>query len=173
MQPILFAVLAGLSWGLGELCTKLVLASGQVGPMTILLARAALALPPAIIVYLLAMHVFKSEPTHWLRAPTPILLKLALGSALAAGFAGVFFFYLGLSAGQLSVVKPIAFTVGPAIATLLAWLILKEPMNTPKALGIALVLVGITLIAGFGGHSHSPTASPTPTPHATDPAGQR
>jgi uncharacterized membrane protein len=166
MNPILYAILAGLCWGLGEFCTKSVLASGQVGPMTILLVRTLLAAPPAILVYLLAMHAFKSEPVQWWRADTPVLVKLTLGSAIAAGFGGVLFFYLGLSAGQLSVVKPIAFTVGPAIATLLAWMVLKEPMNAPKALGVALVLIGIILIAGFGGHTaqHSPTTPPSTQP---------
>lgn len=151
MKAIVFAVLAGVCWGLGELCTKSVLASKQVGPMTVLLVRTLLAAPPAIAAYVLAMHVFKSEPTGWIRADGPVMAKLLLGSALAAGFGGVLFFYLGLANGQITVVKPIAFTVGPAIAVVLGWLVLKEPMNLAKGLGVVMVLAGIVLIAGFGG----------------------
>lgn len=150
MKPVLFAVLAGLCWGLGELFTKAVLDSQRVGPMTILLVRTALALPPALIVYIIFYHILRSEPQQWWRADTPILLKLALGSALLAGFGGVFFFYLGLAHGGIGVVKPIAFTLGPAIAVLLSWLVLHEHMNIPKAIGIVMVLAGVVLIARFG-----------------------
>jgi drug/metabolite transporter (DMT)-like permease len=166
MKAILFAVLAGLCWGVGELCTKSVLSSGKVGPMTVLLVRTAVALPPALLAYWLAMSVFKSEPPGWIRAPTPVTAKLLLGSALGAGFGGVLFFYLGLANGQVSVVKPIAFTVGPAAAVLLSWLVLKEPMNPPKAIGVGLVLAGIVLIAGFGGQHAKQTPA---TPAASSP----
>lgn len=162
MKAIIFAVLAGLCWGIGELCTKSVLSSGKVGPMTVLLVRTAVALPPAVLAYWLAMSVLKTEPTGWLRAETPVMVKLLLGSALGAGFGGVLLFYLGLANGQVSVVKPIAFTVGPAAAVLLSWLVLKEPMNAPKAIGVGLVLAGIVLIAGFGGGHASPPAGQPP-----------
>jgi uncharacterized membrane protein len=155
MKAVIFAVLAGVCWGLGELFTKSVLNSGRVGPMTVLLVRTAAALPPALLVYVLFYHALRTEPQQWWRADTPVLMKLVLGSALLAGFGGVFFFYLGLSHGGISVVKPIAFTVGPAIAVLLAWLVLREQMNMPKAIGIVMVLVGVVLIARFG-HDEAP-----------------
>ena len=153
MKAIVFAVLAGVCWGLGELFTKSVLHSKQVGPMAVLVVRTAVALPPALIASMVAVKVIGSESHAWVRADTPVLAKLVFGSAMLAGFGGVFFFYLGLAHGQITVVKPIAFTVGPAVAVVLAWLFLKEPMNVPKALGVALVLAGIVLIAGFGGHA--------------------
>lgn len=143
----MFAVLAGLCWGVGELFTKSVLHSGRVGPMTVLLARAMVSLPPALIAYAVAYSLLKREPEGWWRAGTPLLLKLALGSALLAGFAGVFFFYLGLASGQISMVKPIAFTVGPAVAVVLAWAVLGESMSPGKIAGVAMVLLGVVLIA--------------------------
>lgn len=150
MKPVVFAVLAGVCWGVGELFTKSVLHSGRVGPMTVLLARAVVALPPAVFAYFVAYHVLKAEPAGWWRAGAPLLTRLALGSALLAGFGGVFFFYLGLATGPISVVKPIAFTVGPAVAVLLAWLLLNEPMPATKLLGVGLVVAGVVLIAGPG-----------------------
>lgn len=155
MKAVIFALLAGVCWGLGEVFTKTVLSSGRIGPMTVLLVRTAVALPPALMVYLLAYHAFRMEPQQWWRAESGLLMKLVLGSSLLAGFGGVFFFYLGLANGGISVVKPIAFTVGPAIAVLLAWLVLREPMNAPKLVGVAMVLMGVVLIAGFG---HAPPA---------------
>lgn len=153
MKAVLLAVLAGVCWGVGEVFTKSVLHSGRVGPMTVLLVRALMTVPPALVAYLVAYSLLKSEPRGWWQAGTPLMLKLALGSALLAGFAGVFFFYLGLASGDISVVKPIAFTVGPAVAVLLAWFVLKEPMTPAKLTGVALVLVGVVLIAGTGSAS--------------------
>ena len=34
MKAVLFALAAGLCWGIGEVCTKSVLHSGKVGPLT-------------------------------------------------------------------------------------------------------------------------------------------
>lgn len=148
MKAIVFAVLAGLCWGIGELFTKSVLHSGKVGPMTVVLVRALVGVPAAVAAYLVAYSLLRSEPLGWWRVDTPLMLKLLLGSALLAGFGGVFFFYLGLSYGPISAVKPIAFTVGPAVAVLLAWLVLREPMGAMKAVGVVLVLAGVVLIAG-------------------------
>ncbi len=133
--------------GSGELFTKSVLHSGKVGPMTVLMARALVALPPALIAYVVAYSVLKTEPAEWWKAGSPLMLRLALGSALLAGFAGVFFFYLGLASGQISVVKPIAFTVGPAVAVVLAWMMLNEPLGPFRLIGVAMVLAGVVLIA--------------------------
>lgn len=147
MRAVVFAILAGVCWGAGELFSKAVLHSGKVGPMTLLLVRTAVALPPVALAYLVARRYYASEPQDWWRAGTPTLLKLCLGSALLAGFAGTFFFYLGLANGPISTVKPIAFTVGPALAVLVAWLVLGEELTAFKVAGIALVLVGVVLIA--------------------------
>lgn len=146
MKPILFAVLAGLCWGVGELCTKSVLHTRQVGPFALLMVRVSVALPPAILAYLLAAHRFTSEPAAFLRADAGTLAKLFIGSAFLAGFAGVLFFYLSLVHGQISTVKPIAFTIAPAIAVLGGWVLLGEEMTPRKAVAIALMLAGIVLL---------------------------
>ena len=41
----LLAVVAGASWGVGEVVTKSVLLSGQVGPLTAIAVRSTVALP--------------------------------------------------------------------------------------------------------------------------------
>ena len=160
MKAVIFAVLAGLCWGVGEMFTKSVLHSARVGPMTVVLVRALVGLPPALIVYLIAYKLMGNEPTGWWRVETPLLLKLFLGSAFLAGFGGVFFFYLGLANGPITTVKPIAFTLAPAVAVLLGWLVLREPMTVPKAVGVLLVLAGIVLIAGFGNNSEAAEKPP-------------
>jgi len=153
MQAILFGVLAGIAWGVGELCTKLVLKSGQVGPMSAIAVRTAVALPILIMAWFAAtrgwlepLGVHASREPDWWRAESRTLLLLVLGSGLSAGALGVGFFYLGIAVGDLSKVKPIAFTLAPAIAVLLAWLILGEPMSVRKITAIAMLLGGVALL---------------------------
>lgn len=159
MKAILFALLAGLCWGIGEVATKQVLASKQVGPFAALAVRMFGACLLAAGAYLVAVVALKSEPTRWWTAPTPVLLKLLLGTTLAAGFGGVCFFYVALKFGDISLVKPIAFVLAPVTAALIGWLLMGEPMNTRKGLGIALGLAAIVLIASGG---HAPAKPGTP-----------
>lgn len=146
MKAIIFAVLAGVCWGIGELCTRSVLHGKQVGPMAVLLVRIAIALVPAAVAYWLASVKFQTEPVAFWRADGPTMVKLLVGSGLLAGFGGVLFFYLALNAGEIGVVKPIAFTLAPALAAVLGWIVLHEAMTARKAAGLACVILGIILL---------------------------
>ncbi len=156
MKPILFAILAGLCWGVGEIFTKAALNSKHVGPMGAMLVRAAVTLPLAFAACTLAMKsggAWNTEPPHWWRdMPTSVWLKLLLGSGLLAGFAGVFFFYAGLAmpGGDISKLRPIAFSLAPASAVLLGWLMLGEEMTIKKAAAVVLIVVGIVMLSGSG-----------------------
>jgi uncharacterized membrane protein len=146
MKAILLAVSAGLCWGLGEVATKSVLHAGRIGPLTSLAIRSTVALPLlwCVAAWMLARQ---SEPAGWTRAGAGDWSKLVLGSGLAAGFGGMACFYLALHAGEVSRVKPIAFTVAPACGVLLGWLLLGEPLGARKLAGVCLVLAGLVLIA--------------------------
>ena len=74
-----------------------------------------------------------------------------IGSGLVAGAGGMICFYGALSLGDISQVKPVAFTVAPALATVLGWLLLGEAMTLRKALAVALILAGVILLTGRGG----------------------
>jgi uncharacterized membrane protein len=148
MNAILLAVAAGLCWGVGELVTKSVLHTRQVGPITAITIRSTVALPVLWAAYYVAMHVAKSEPPRWWQADRATLLKLIFGSGLVAGAAAMICFYAALSLGEISKIKPIAFTLAPATAVLLGWLILHEPMTARKALAVTLILAGVILLTG-------------------------
>ena len=97
---------------------------------------------------------------HWLFGLT---LVTAIGSGLMAGFAGVFFFYAGLAApgGDISRIRPIAFSLAPLSAVILGWLVLGEVMTVKKALATVLIVAGIVLLTGTshaGGESSAPLA---------------
>jgi drug/metabolite transporter (DMT)-like permease len=154
-KAVLFAILAGMCWGLGELVTKRVLASREIGPMGLLVMRTLVALPPSLIAFWLLARVWPSETPKPLSASTGVLAMALLGSGLLAGFGGVFFFYRGLAVGEISVVKPIAFALAPAIAAVCGWLFLGESMTARKGVGIALLIAGLVLVT-TGSHGHSP-----------------
>lgn len=161
MKPILLAILAGLCWGIGEIFTKMALNTGRVGPMTVVLIRACIVLPPALAAYFIAAHFWKTEPPNWFKNAGPaVWAMLIIGSGLMAGFLGVFFFYWGLATpgGDISLLRPIAFGLAPATAVLLGWIILGEPMTLRKALAVILIISGIALLASPG---HGKPPAPT------------
>lgn len=169
MKAILFAVLAGLCWGVGEIFTKSALNTKTVGPMTALMVRSAVTLIPAAAAYVLAVHVWRwpSEPADWAgKAPLSVWLKLVLGSGLLVGFLGVFFFYYGLSipGGDISLLRPIAFGLAPAIAVILGWAMLGEKITVTKAVACAMIIGGIVML----GLEHSAKTSETAVRAAVD-----
>jgi uncharacterized membrane protein len=154
MRAVLFAVIAGLCWGVGEIFTKSALNSRQIGPMGVLLVRALVTVPPAALAYLVAAQLWKTETAAWWRdMDASVWLKLIVGSGLMAGFAGVFFFYWGLSlpGGDISRLRPIAFSLAPASAVILGWLALGEAMTLRKGAAVLLIVAGIVLLTGEGG----------------------
>ncbi len=163
MRAILFAVLAGLCWGVGEIFTKKALNTGLVGPMTAMFVRACVTVVLSLAAYLGAAHVLRTEPANWAReAGLPVWLMLVLGSGVLAGFAGVFFFYAGLASpgGDISKLRPIAFALAPATAVILGWLVLGEGLSLRKGAACVLILVGIVMLTGEG------RSAPAPSPEA-------
>ncbi|MHC5001707.1 MAG: EamA family transporter [Planctomycetota bacterium] len=148
MKATLLAVAAGLCWGIGELFTKSVLHTGKVGPLTAIAVRSTVALPLLWAAYVIAVHVARREPTAWPQAGAPVLAKLGLGSGLLAGGLGMICFYAALSAGEISRVKPIAFTVAPATAVCLGIVLLGEELTVRKIAAVVLILVGVVLLSG-------------------------
>lgn len=164
MKAIVCAILAGLCWGVGEIFSKWALNTGQVGPMAVQMVRAAVTLPLTIAALIVATKFAHSEvPGWWRQLDGKVWLMLIGGSGLLAGFAGVFFFYLGLSlpGGDISKLRPIAFALAPATAVILGWLILHEPMSWRKAFAVVLIVAGILLLAGGKASPDGKTAKAT------------
>ena len=147
MKAILFAIAAGLFWGVGEVFTKSVLHTKQIGPITAIAVRSTVALPILWLVYFVVVKSAKLEPQAWTKADPGTLWKLVLGSGLLAGAGGMICFYAALNFGEISRVKPIAFALAPATAVLIGWLALGEPMYARKAIAVALILTGVVLLS--------------------------
>jgi uncharacterized membrane protein len=168
-MAIFLAVLAGLCWGIGELFTRSVLHSHQVGPLTAIAVRSTVALPLLWIAWTIgsgtvgdaAPFGLKPEPSLF-AAERATLAKLVLGSGVVAGAVAMICFYGALSIGELSRVKPIAFALAPATAVVLGWLVLGESMTVRKAVAVTLILAGVVLLTGGG----SPASHAEPLPAA-------
>jgi bacterial/archaeal transporter family protein len=146
---IVLACGAGLCWGVGELFTKSVLHTKQIGPITAITVRTAVALPVLLVAYFVTTKLLHAERGDWHRtAETGTILKLVLGSGLVAGAAAMIFFYSALSVGDISRVKPIAFALAPALAVMMGWLILGEPMSAKKAVGVGMIVLGVVVLTG-------------------------
>ncbi len=145
MKAVFLASTAGLLWGVGEVFTKVVLHTGKIGPITAMAVRSTVALPVIWLTWYLVAHN-STEPSGWTKAGAPTLAKLGLGSGLIAGAGGMIFFYLALHAGDISKVKPIAFTVAPTTAVILGWLFLGESMTAQKIVGVMLVIAGVLVL---------------------------
>lgn len=160
MVAIVFAVLAGLCWGVGEVFTKSVLHSGKIGPITAIAVRSTVALPVMWAVWAALVAGRKMEPIRFWQAETGTLLKLILGSGLIAGAGGMLCFYLALGFGEVSRVKPIAFSLAPAIAVMLGVLFLHEAFDWRKAAGVVLIIAGVIVLAtATGAHKDAAPGS--------------
>ena len=151
MKALLIAVLAGLCWGVGESFTKSVLHTGKIGPVTAMAARTTIALPVLWLAAWFVMMRLNHEPRSWLgELDWPTGLKLALGSGLTAGAAGMLLFYVALNMGTLSAVKPVAFATAVVTAVILGWLVFRDPMPVRKMAAAVLIGAGILLMMERG-----------------------
>ncbi len=171
MKPILFAIVAGLSWGVGEVCTRSALHAGKVGPIGAITVRSLVAIPLLVLVFVLmtrGVGGLRVEPAL-LEADRATWVKLVLGSGLVAGALAMISFYIALSLGEVSVVKPIAFSIAPAVGVLLGWLVLGESMDLRKAAAVGLIVAGVVLLT-TGGRADAVAEDARPT--AASPSGR-
>lgn len=150
MKAVVLASLAGLGWGIGELFTRSVLHTGKVGPLTAIAVRSTVALPLLWLAWYAAQRGIgglKPEPPL-AEATSANLLKLTLGSGVIAGALAMIFFYSALSVGEVSRVKPIAFSLAPAVAVLLGCTLLGDEITLRKMVGVSFILLGVVLLTG-------------------------
>jgi uncharacterized membrane protein len=162
---VLFAVMAGLCWGVGEVCARSVLHGGKIGPFMAVAIRSSVALPLIWMAFAAANRIAPAASGRGLGdLSTREWLLLILGSGVVAGAAAMICFYISLSLGEISKMKPIAFTVAPITAVLLGAAFLGESLTVRKLVAVVLVVGGVLLLA---------TASPAKPEHEKTPATGR
>lgn len=161
MQAIIFAVVAGLCWGIGEVCAKAVLHTHKVGPFFAVALRTTLALPIIWGAYLVARKLAPQGAGKGLALSGEDALTIkqwALllgGSGIVAGAFAMIAFYISISMGEVSKMKPIAFTIAPATAVILGTMFLGEALTVRKVLGVLIVLAGVLVIATGSNTAHA------------------
>lgn len=148
MPAVFFAIIAGLCWGIGEVCAKAVLHTGKIGPFAAVAIRTSLALPVLWIAFWIAN---RTAPMRSGRGVGQLNLRewtlLLGGSGLIAGAFAMIAFYISISLGEVSKMKPIAFSIAPASAVLLGAMFLGESITAKKLVAVALILSGVLLLS--------------------------
>lgn len=128
LRPSLFAL---FFWGLWGFLTKL---GAQKVPWQTMLIYFALG---ALVIGLLARPTMPDFNRYH-------LIGLAAGFSCAIGF---MFFYIAISRGSASVVIPLT-SLYVVVASVMAFILLSEPITLKKVVGIICAVIAITLLAG-------------------------
>lgn len=148
MPPVFFAILAGLCWGVGEVCAKAVLHTGKIGPFAAVAIRTSLALPILWVAFWIAHKVSPDRAGQGVGSLTLKDWTLLLGgSGIVAGAFAMIAFYVSISMGEVSRMKPVAFSVAPVSAVLLGAIFLGESLSARKLLAVAMILAGVVLLS--------------------------
>ncbi len=137
MSAFLWALLTACIWGVVPLMEKVGL--GQGAPTSAVLVRSL-----GIVIGLLAFSVVQSpwQALQTMRWPSALLL---MSAGFVASFVGQLAFYRALKIGELSQVTPVAGAY-PLVAALCGWLLLREPFNLLRLLGVLFVVAGVALL---------------------------
>ncbi len=146
---IVFAVLAGVSWGLGGFFEKAGLQALKLPPIAGITLRTVVAL---LILGTLSIPAWKQiENPDNIKA----WLMVAIGGGLVAGSLGMWSFYSSLSLTEnLGVTLAIAFAFSPITGTVVGLINGSQEIDLKVGLGLISIVIGIVLLQ----LSHRPTA---------------
>ncbi len=133
------AALAALCWGFAPFFEKVGLRSVQ-DPSVAVFVRSA-----GVILGTLCMIPFFPRLSEQIRVIPPRQVVFLIIGGVLASVVGQAFFYRALKAGEVSRAVSVGASY-PIVACLLGLLIWKEPLTASKALGVALVMLGISLL---------------------------
>jgi uncharacterized membrane protein len=151
MRPyLIYAVLAGVCWGVGGYFEKVGLKTLALPPIAGITLRTAVAFVALGIVSIPAWKGFAPPG-----GMTSAWLMIAVGGGIVAGSLGMWSFYSSLAASEnLGVTLAVAFALSPVAGTLTGLLRGDQTMELKTALGLLAIVVGIVLVqfGREGGH---------------------
>jgi transporter family protein len=137
MSAFLWALLTACIWGVVPLMEKIGL--GSISPTAGVMVRSL-----GIVAGFLIFSWFWS-PWTALRSMSWQTIALLAGGGLLASFVGQMAFYHALKTGAISQVTPVAGAY-PLVAAMLGWVVLREPLTWPRAIGVICVVIGVILL---------------------------
>jgi drug/metabolite transporter (DMT)-like permease len=128
------AVLALIGWSGSAMLAKPLV--DAVGPFYLLTLTKMISIPLLVIVLPLTRYKVKAPFGAW---------KL-LAAVSVFNIVAFLAYNYGMQASQVSIVGPVAAAF-PIITVTLAWLVLKEKLDTSQKLGVALTVLGMIALA--------------------------
>lgn len=146
-QYVLFAVLAGIAWGVGGYFEKAGLRALGIPPIAGITLRTAVAL---LVLGLISIPAWKSIASP---ANTQAWIMIIVGGGIVAGSLGMWSFYTALSTSEnLGVTLAIAFAFSPLAGTVLGLIKGDQQIDVRIGLGLTAMVIGIVLLQ-LGHHS--------------------
>ncbi len=147
-QYVLFAILAGVAWGLGGYFEKAGLRAMGIPPIAGITLRTAVAL---LVLGLLSIPAWKSIANP---SDLKAWMMIIIGGGIVAGSLGMWSFYSSLSLSEnLGVTLALAFACSPLTGTIVGLLRGDQHIDVRLALGLIAIIAGIVLVQ----LSHTPT----------------
>jgi len=140
-QYILFAILAGVLWGVGGYFEKAGMREMGMPPIAGIAIRTLVAL---IILGLISLSSWNliQNPSN-----TKAWLMLIIGGGIIAGSFGMWSFYTALVKSEnLGVTLAVAFAMSPVAGTLLGLIKGTQELNWKISIGILFIVIGIVLV---------------------------
>lgn len=138
---ILYAMLAGVAWGLGGFFEKAGLQELELPPIAGITLRSLIAL---FILGILSIPAWREtgDPAN-VRA----WLMIAIGGGVIAGSLGMWSFYTALSVSEnLGITLAVAFAFSPLTGTVVGLLEGSQKLDLRIATGLMAIIVGIILV---------------------------
>ncbi len=140
-ESILFAVIAGLAWGIGGYFEKAGLRSMGIPPIAGIALRTAVAL---VVLGLLSIPAWKhiQHPEH-----TSAWIWIVVFGGVIAGSLGMWSFYRAIAlSDNLGVTLAIAFAMSPVAGTMVGLIRGNQPMDWRTAFGLLAIVTGIVVL---------------------------
>ena len=138
---MMFAILAGVAWGVGGYFEKTGLQQMKIPPIAGITLRTVVAL---IILGALSIPAWRSIVNY---SDIRSWLMIIIGGGIIAGSIGMWSFYSALSVSQnLGVTLAIAFAFSPIAGTAMNLIYGHQKLDLKISLGLLAIISGIVLI---------------------------
>lgn len=140
-QYILYAIIAGVAWGIGGYFEKAGLRAMGIPPIAGITLRTAVAV---IVLGLISIPAWKSVASP---SDTQAWMMIVIGGGIVAGSLGMWSFYTALSTSEnLGVTLALAFACSPLAGTVFGLIRGDQHIDARIGLGLTAIIIGIVLL---------------------------
>jgi len=140
-QYILYAIIAGVAWGIGGYFEKAGLRAMGIPPIAGITLRTAVAV---IVLGLISIPAWKSVASP---SDTQAWMMIVIGGGIVAGSLGMWSFYTALSTSEnLGVTLALAFACSPLAGTVFGLIRGDQHIDVRIGLGLTAIIIGIVLL---------------------------